>query len=705
MSTDSQASAAQDIPRTSHIRDFCIIAHIDHGKSTLADRMIQLTNTVSSRDMQDQMLDTMDLERERGITIKLQPVRMQYRISAASQTASQGRSDMEKAESVVDGDEYTLNLIDTPGHVDFAYEVSRSLAAVEGAIILVDASQGVQAQTLSTLYQAMDQNLTIIPVINKIDLPHAEPERRAQELVKLLGCDPSEIIFASGKSGVGVADILDRVVERVPAPAATDSQVLRALVFDCIYDPYRGVIAYVRVVDGELSGNGTPLRLIQGGKETEALEVGYFRPQREKATTLRTGEIGYIVTGLKEVSDIGIGDTLTFVGKDIPEPLPGYRQVTPMVFASLYATDSDQYPQLREAIGKLKLNDAALQYLPEHSPALGFGFRCGFLGMLHMEVAIERLRREHDVDVIATVPSVAYEVTDTMGITTEVHSPSELPDPTRIEAMAEPWVKLEVVTPNSYVGGIMELSNIHRGVYKDTQYLEEDRVLLTYQIPLSEIVVSYYDDLKSISSGYASMSYEILGFRPAKLAKMDILVAGNQVDALSTIVPAATAESSGRKVCERLKELIPRHNFEVAIQAAINGKVIARETISAMRKDVTAKLYGGDVTRKNKLLDLGKEKDRAKIWPLVEEFHAMIIALGGCISAEHNDGLLRSPYLQQQYGEELYGIFRDVKRIFDPAGFLNPGKKVDVDLERSKTLLRDSYGLEHLVSDAEQINR
>ncbi|MBU6389046.1 translation elongation factor 4 [Patescibacteria group bacterium] len=562
-------------------RNFVIIAHVDHGKSTLADRMLELTQTVSDREMKDQLLDQMDLERERGITIKLQPVRMRY------------------------GD-YILNLIDTPGHVDFSYEVSRSLAAVEGAILLVDASQGVQAQTLSTLYQAIDQNLAIIPVINKIDLPHAEPERRAQELVKLLGCPPDDIIFASGKTGAGVKEILNRVIQIVPAPAGNQDKPLRALVFDCIFDAYRGVVAYVRIVDGNLDDQ-VAIRLIQGKKETESLEVGYFRPGRERSESLRTGEIGYIVTGLKEVSDIGIGDTVTVAGKLHPEPLPGYRVVTPMVFASLYAIDSDQYPALRDAIGKLKLNDASLQYVPEHSPALGFGFRCGFLGMLHLEIVIERLQREYGIEVIATVPSVAYQITTTDGQAVEVQNPAELPDITRITGMSEPWVKLEVVTPQSYLGAIMDLSVGHRGAYQHTQFLDEDRVLLSFEIPLSEIVVSYYDELKSISSGYASMSYDLIGYRSADLVKIDILVAGNPVDALSTIVPRTASVSIGRTMVEKLKELIPKHNFEVAIQAAIGGKVIARETISAFRKDVTAKLYGGDVTRKNKLLEKQKK--------------------------------------------------------------------------------------------------
>ena len=563
------------------IRNFCIIAHVDHGKSTLADRMLELTHTVAAREMKEQLLDQMDLERERGITIKLQPVHMQYR-------------------------EHTLNLIDTPGHVDFSYEVSRSLAAVEGAILLVDASQGVQAQTLSTLYQAIEQNLTIIPVINKVDLPHAEPERRAAELMKLIGCSREEILLASGKTGLGVTEILDAVIQRVPPPQGNPDAPLRALVFDCIFDPYRGVVSYVRIVDGKLGSNET-IRLIQGKQETDALEVGHFFPARLKSEQLHPGEIGYIITGMKEVSEIGIGDTVTALRSGATEALPGYRVVVPMVFASLYPTDSDDYGNLRESIAKLKLNDSSLQYVPEHSPALGFGFRCGFLGMLHLEIVTERLEREYDVNVIATVPSVAYQVTTTEGITSLVSNPSELPDPTRTQELAEPWVKLEIVTPQAYIGATMELGQRHRGVYQATSYLDEDRAILSYEIPLAEIVVSFYDDLKSLSSGYASMSYELIGFRAADLVKLDVLVASSPLDALSSIVPRAKVEETGRRVVERLKELIPRHNFEVALQASVGGKVVARETISAMRKDVTAKLYGGDVTRKNKLLEKQKK--------------------------------------------------------------------------------------------------
>jgi GTP-binding protein LepA len=604
---------------TSRIRNFSIIAHVDHGKSTLADRMLELTQTVAAREMKEQLLDQMDLERERGITIKLQPVRMRYRHQGSQRQSLRSNTVLADAGTANSSEEEILNLIDTPGHVDFAYEVSRSLAAVEGAILLVDASQGVQAQTLSTLYQAIEQDLQIIPVINKIDLPHAEPERRAQELVKLLGCSPDEILFASGKSGIGVSEILDAVIERVPVPRGNPDAVLRALVFDCIYDPFRGVVAYVRIVDGSLK-SGEKIRLIQGNVETDALEVGYFLPVRSRAERLEAGEIGYIVTGLKDVADIGIGDTVTTLGKTMPEVLPGYKKVTPMVFASIYPIDSDDYPSLRDGIGKLKLNDAALQYSPEHSPALGFGFRCGFLGMLHLEIVLQRLEREYNADVIATVPSVAYQLLRTDGGEQIIEGPAELPDTTLIQELREPWVKLEVVTPQEYIGGVMDLaSQQHRGTYLATDYLDEDRALLRYEIPLSEIVVSFYDELKSLSAGYASMSYEVLGYRAGELVKVDILVASEPVDALSTIVPRAKSEAFGRVICARLKEMIPKHNFEIALQAAIGGKVIARETISAMRKDVTAKLYGGDVTRKNKLLEKQKKgKKRMKQFGRVE---------------------------------------------------------------------------------------
>lgn len=584
------------------IRNFCIIAHIDHGKSTLADRMLEVTQTVGARDMKEQVLDQMDLERERGITIKLQPVRMLYK-------------------------DHILNLIDTPGHVDFSYEVSRSLAAVEGAVLLVDASQGVQAQTLTTLYQAIEQNLTIIPVINKIDLPHAEPERRAEELMRLLGCKREEIIFASGKTGQGVTELLDRVIQEVPSPTGNPEGPLRGLVFDCIFDPYRGVVAYLRIVDGSLEEHSN-VKLIQGNKETEALETGYFLPSRKATPTLKTGEIGYIITGLKEVSDIGIGDTLTVSKQSALEALPGYRVVTPMVFASLYPSDGDDYSVLRDAIGKYKLNDSALSYIPENSPALGFGFRCGFLGMLHLEIVTERLHREYGADVIATVPSVAYEIVTTSDETIEIHNPNELPEVTRIKTIAEPWVKLELVTPKDYLGNVMDLSQRHRGIFKGTQFLDTERAVVSYEMPLSEIVVNYYDELKSVSSGYASMSYELMGFQEADLVRVDMMIAGDKVEPLSVIVPRSQSESMGRRICEKLKELIPRQNFEIALQATINGRIIARETLSAFRKDVTAGMYGGDVTRKNKLLDKQKKgKKRMKRFGKVDIPNTVFIDL------------------------------------------------------------------------------
>jgi GTP-binding protein LepA len=585
-----------------HLRNFCIIAHIDHGKSTLADRMLEVTNTVANRDMKEQLLDQMDLERERGITIKLQPVRMEH------------------------GD-HVLNLIDTPGHVDFSYEVSRSLAAVEGAVLLVDASQGVQAQTLTTLYQAIEQDLTIIPVINKIDLPHAEPERRAEELMKLIGCSREDILFASGKTGEGVKEILDAVVARVSPPTGNPEAPLRAMVFDCVYDPYRGVVAYLRIFDGSLQ-NRQLAHLIQGKTDIETIETGYFFPQRVGQPALQCGEIGYLITGLKEVSDIGIGETVTISSRNVigqagpkeyPEPLPGYRIVTPMVFASLYPADSDDYGKLRDSIGKYKLSDSALSYVAEHSPALGFGFRCGFLGMLHMEIVIERLHREYAMDTITTVPSVAYEIKTTLGNVTEVHSPAELPDPSQVAEIREPWTKLEVVTPQSFMGNIMELTTSHRGIFVNTNYLDEERVVLTFEIPLVEIVVTYHDELKSVSSGYASMSYELTGFRAGKLTKLDLMVGGDVVDPLATIIPTEQAEIKGRQLCEKLKDLIPRQNFDIAIQAAINGRIVARETIKAYRKDVTGYLYGGDVTRKMKLLNKQKEgKKRMKKFGKVE---------------------------------------------------------------------------------------
>jgi GTP-binding protein LepA len=565
----------------SKIRNFCIIAHIDHGKSTLADRFLEITGTVNKRDMHDQLLDTMELEQERGITIKLQPVRMDYK-------------------------GHTLNLIDTPGHVDFTYEVSRSLAAVEGAILVVDASQGIEAQTLSNIYLAMEHNLEIIPVVNKIDLPHAEPDKVAGEIVELLGCKKEEIIFASGKTGEGVDKILDCVIEKFQAPEGKTENPFRALIFDSYYDPYKGVVAYVRVVDGEL--NKTSKLYMMGTRtNAEALEIGYMRPKLEPQTKLLTGEIGYIVTGLKDVSEARVGDTVTFAGERNVEALPGYKKIKPFVFAGIYTTEGDDFPLLREALGKLSLSDSSLQYEPETSTALGFGFRCGFLGLLHMDIIRERLEREFNLDLIVTTPSVSYEIVKTDGEILTINSPSELPDRAQIRELREPWVKLEIVTPSDYIGNIMELVQGRRGIFENITYIEETRVIIHSQMPLSQIVTDFFDQLKSISSGYASMNYEFLEYRASDLVKLDILIAQTPVDTLSLLVHRTEAQRVGNAVTVRLKDLIPRQMFQVSLQAAIGGKVIAREDIPAMRKDVTAKLYGGDVTRKNKLLNKQKE--------------------------------------------------------------------------------------------------
>ncbi len=571
------------------IRNFCIIAHIDHGKSTLADRLLEFTGTVARRDMKDQMLDMMDLERERGITIKLQPVRMDYK-------------------------EHILNLIDTPGHVDFNYEVSRSLAAVEGALLLVDATQGVQAQTLGNLYLALEQNLTIIPVVNKIDLKNAEVEKTVQEITALIGCKKEEVILASGKSGAGVPEILEAVVNKVPSPKGEISKPLRALIFDSKYDDYKGVVAYVRVVDGEVK-RGDKIYLAATKIESEVLEVGYFKPKFVPAGKLSAGEIGYIVTGLKEIERCRVGDTITVHDPDLTvQSLPGYKEVKPMVFAGIFCKEGDDFPKLREAILKLKLNDAALTFETEQSKALGFGFRCGLLGLLHLEIVEERLRREHNLDVIVTVPSVAYRITNNKGEVLIIKSPSELPDMSHIKLIEEPWIKIDVVSPSTYIGGIMQMVQEKRGVYIDTEYLDADRVILHYEIPLSAILVDFYDKLKSVSSGYASLNYEFFGYREADVLKMDILVATEPVEALATIVYRDTAQDVGRRIVQSLKKVLPRQMFEVKIQAALGGKIVASEHLPAMKKDVTAKLYGGDVTRKNKLLEKqkkGKKKMKA----------------------------------------------------------------------------------------------
>ena len=571
------------------IRNFCIIAHIDHGKSTLADRLLQRTGAVAERDMVEQVLDTMDLERERGITIKLQAVRMSY-------TASDGRT-------------YELNLIDTPGHVDFAYEVSRSLAACEGAILVVDAAQGIEAQTLANLYQAVEHDLALVPVVNKIDLDAAQPELVADEIVEVTGLEREKVIFASAKQGIGTDDILEAIVRDVPPPSGQAVAPLRALIFDSHYDPYRGVIVYFRVVDGVVR-HGTRVRMMATGRVHEVDEVGTFSPRMRPAAELTAGEVGYLTAAIKDVGDARVGDTITDAAHPATSPLPGYRAVKPMVFAGLFPTDSEQYEDLKEALEKLQLNDAALVYEPENSAALGFGFRCGFLGLLHMEIVQERLEREFALDLITTAPTVEYQVHLKTGQMVEIDNPAQLPPVTTIERIEEPYVKVSIIVPSIYVGPMMELCQERRGVFKHLEHQVGERVLLEYQLPLGEIIHDFYDALKSRSKGYASMDYELIGFREGDLVKLDILVAGTPVDALSMIVDRSKAASHGRRLAEKLKTIIPRQLFEVPIQAAIGGKVIARETISAMRKDVLAKCYGGDITRKRKLLEKQKEGKR-----------------------------------------------------------------------------------------------
>lgn len=568
------------------IRNFCIIAHIDHGKSTLADRFLELTKTVEKRNMKEQLLDTMDLERERGITIKLQPVRMEWK-------------------------GYILNLIDTPGHVDFTYEVSRSLAACEGAILVVDSTQGIEAQTLANIHLAQAHNLMIIPVVNKIDLPNSDREKTAEEIKKAFGFTDEEILYASGKTGEGVEKILEAVIDRVPAPNGDPAKPLRALIFDSTYDQHRGVVTFVRVVDGKLAKNDK-IQTLGTKTSADALEVGYFHPKFFPSSELLTGEVGYIVTGLRDVRRARVGDTISS-GKTVVGPLPGYKHVTPMVYASIFPTSGEDYPLLRDAIEKLKLNDAALEFEPESIPALGFGFRTGFLGLLHMDIVQERLTREYGLDLVLTAPSVEYKINLKNGQTKIIHTPAELPDPTLFEGIEEPWVDVEILVPQKYIGGIMELITGRRGIYKNMEYLSNERVLITAEMPLANIIIDFYDKLKSISSGYASLNYQLLDFRPGDLVKLDILVANEKVEALSMIVHRIGAEAEGRSLVDKLKSLIPRQQFEIAIQAAIGGKIIARETISAVRKDVTKGLYGGDVTRKMKVLKKQKEgKKRLK---------------------------------------------------------------------------------------------
>jgi GTP-binding protein LepA len=573
------------------IRNFSIIAHIDHGKSTLADRILELTHAVSSRDMRAQVLDSMDLERERGITIKAQAVRVEWK-------------------------GHQLNLIDTPGHVDFTYEVSRSLQACEGALLVVDAAQGTQAQTLANAYLAIENDLEIVPVVNKIDLPQADPEGAAAEIADLIGDSPDHVLRISAKTGSNVEDVLDAIVERVPPPEGDPDAPARALIFDSSYDQYRGVVAFVRVVDGRFSTR-EPLRAMALGTRFEAEELGFFSPTRSPTRTLDAGEVGYVITGLKDVSRLRVGDTITAQARQAAEPLPGYKDVKPMVFAGLFPTDSDDYPELRDALEKLKLNDAALFYEPETSQALGFGFRCGFLGLLHMEIVRERLEREFDLDLLVTAPNVAYRVKPPNGEWREVHTPTDMPN--ELEEVEEPYIKASIIVPKEFVGAVMELNTDRRGRFDHLEYLSEQRVHLTYELPLAEIVLDYYDQLKSRTRGYASFDYDVIGFRPGKLVRVDVLVAGESVDALSLVVHRDSAYDRGRLLVERLQKEIPRQQFDVAIQAAIGARVIARETVKARRKDVLAKCYGGDITRKRKLLEQQKAgKKRMKQVGMVE---------------------------------------------------------------------------------------
>lgn len=578
--------------RQKKIRNFSIIAHIDHGKSTLADRILEYTGALSSREMQAQVLDSMDLERERGITIKLHAVRLTYRAD--------------------NGEEYLLNLIDTPGHVDFTYEVSRSMAACEGALLVVDAAQGIEAQTLANVYLALDNNLEILPVLNKIDLPSADPERVKQEIEDIIGLDTSEAVHASAKAGIGIKEILEQIVTSVPAPSGDPDAPLSALIFDSHYDPYKGVIVYVRVIDGSIRA-GQKIRFMATGAEFEVLEVGAFMPRATVVNELVVGDVGFVVGGIKNVKDTRVGDTITDVKRPASAPLPGYRRINPMVFCGLYPIDTQDYNDLREALEKLELNDASLRYEPESSTALGFGFRCGFLGLLHMEIIQERIEREFNIPLITTAPSVIYKVTLTNGQVLDIDNPSNYPESGKLEYVEEPYVKAGIIVPNDYVGAVMELCQNKRGEFVNMEYLDTTRVTITYHVPLSEIVYDFFDQLKSNTKGYASFDYELSGYRQSNLVKMDIMLNGEQVDALSVIVHRDRAYHRGRAICEKLRELIPRQMFEVPVQASIGTKVIARETVKAMRKNVLAKCYGGDISRKRKLLEKQKEgKKRMK---------------------------------------------------------------------------------------------
>ncbi len=576
-----------------HIRNFSIIAHIDHGKSTLADRILELTHTVDPRSMRAQVLDSMELERERGITIKAQAVRVFY-------------------QSPSDGQTYQLHLIDTPGHVDFTYEVSRSLAACEGALLVVDASQGVEAQTVANTYLAIDSGLELIPCLNKVDLPGAEPERVAAEVADLLGEPADSVRRISAKTGEGVADVLDELIARVPPPEGDPDGPARALIFDSEFDPYRGVIAYLRVVDGTFTKREA-IRAMQAGTEAEIDDIGFFTPQMTSAEALHAGEVGFVITGVKDVTRLRVGDTLTTKASPASEPLPGYREVKPMVFCGLYPIDSDDYPDLRDALERLSLNDAALSWEPETSDALGFGFRCGFLGLLHMDIVRERLEREYDLELLQTMPSVEYEVTLTDGPMIPVHSPTDMPDAAHVSAVREPYIRASILTPKEFVGAIMELCQERRGSHSGMHFLSEQRVQLTYDLPLAEIVLDFFDQLKSRTRGYASLDYELIGMRESDLVKLDILLAGDPIDALSMLVHRSKAYGAGRLLTEKLREKIPRQQYDVPVQAAIGSRIVARETIKAYRKDVTAKCYGGDITRKRKLLEQQKRgKQRMK---------------------------------------------------------------------------------------------
>lgn len=582
-----------DMPKQEFIRNFCIIAHIDHGKSTLADRLLERTGTLTAREMTDQVLDTMDLEREKGVTIKASAVRMAYRAA--------------------DGHEYELNLIDTPGHVDFAYEVSRALAACEGAVLVVDASQGVEAQTLANLYMALNEDLEIVPVVNKIDLVSAQPEDVAQEIEDLFGIPAGDVIFTSAKEGIGITEVLEAVVANVPPPGGRPDAPLRALIFDSHYDSYKGIVAYVRVVDGAIEAR-QPLYLMSARQRVEPIEIGIFGPGMEPVERLATGGVGYVATGLKEVQLCRVGDTLTHDDNPAAEPLHGYRPAKPMVFAGIYTAEGEDYALLRDALAKLQLNDASLTYQPETSQALGFGFRCGFLGLFHMDIIQERLEREYDLDIIFTAPSVEYEVVKSSGEAITIDSPADLPPEVEIEEVREPWMEISIFTPADYIGPIMELVTGRRGEFAKMEYLDQKRVLLTYHIPLGEILVDFYDELKSATRGYASLDYAFESYRPSDLVKLEVLVGGQSVDALSIIVHRSEAYHKGQRLVSKMKRVIPRQQFPVAIQAAAGGRVISRANVKALRKDVLAKCYGGDVSRKRKLLEKQKKgKKRMKM--------------------------------------------------------------------------------------------